>query len=200
MSSKKKNLIKTLCAANAVCGCAKPKPSDVYHPKPKPKPKPTPKNLVSQHPNTILFSSNSGPRNNSASSLNGNVDDRDTSTSFSFNVDTSTQYNTESETDIPRTSTAMLSSSSPKITGSVAIVKDSDDPYQDFRHSMLQMITENEIYSKEDLQELLRCFLDLNSPHQHDVIVQAFTEIWNEVISESLVVQKPCAGRSWRLA
>ncbi|XP_020233895.1 transcription repressor OFP6 [Cajanus cajan] len=65
----------------------------------------------------------------------------------------------------------------------VAVEKDSDDPYLDFRHSMLQMILENEIYSKQDLRELLNCFLQLNSPHHHGVIVRAFTEIWNGVFS-----------------
>ncbi|KAH7554146.1 hypothetical protein JRO89_XS12G0120100 [Xanthoceras sorbifolium] len=50
-------------------------------------------------------------------------------------------------------------------------------------HSMLQMILENEIYSKEDLKELLNCFLQLNSPYHHEIIVRAFTEIWNGVFS-----------------
>ncbi|KAK7278707.1 hypothetical protein RJT34_23743 [Clitoria ternatea] len=68
-------------------------------------------------------------------------------------------------------------------TEGVAVEKDSDDPYLDFRHSMLQMILENEIYSKDDLRELLHCFLQLNSPQHHGVIVRAFTEIWNGVFS-----------------
>ncbi|XP_014513026.1 transcription repressor OFP6 [Vigna radiata var. radiata] len=67
----------------------------------------------------------------------------------------------------------------------VAVEKDSDDPYLDFRHSMLQMILQNEIYSKDDLRELLNCFLQLNSPDHHGVIVRAFTEIWNGVFSVS---------------
>ncbi|KAG5556467.1 hypothetical protein RHGRI_006915 [Rhododendron griersonianum] len=66
---------------------------------------------------------------------------------------------------------------------SVAVEKDSDDPYLDFRRSMLQMILENEIYSKEDLKELLNCFLQLNSPYYHGIIVRAFSEIWNGVFS-----------------
>ncbi|MCD7462726.1 hypothetical protein HAX54_049261 [Datura stramonium] len=66
-----------------------------------------------------------------------------------------------------------------KIVGSVAVVKDSDDPFGDFRQSMLQMITEKEIYSYDDLNELLNCFLQLNSPSHHEIIVQAFMEIWN---------------------
>jgi uncharacterized protein (TIGR01568 family) len=84
---------------------------------------------------------------------------------------TSSTQNSESET-YPKAS---------KITDSIAVVKDSDDPFQDFKNSMSQMILEKNIYSKDDLEELLNCFLELNSPCQHDVIVQAFTEIWKEI-------------------
>nr|GMD70921.1 transcription repressor OFP6-like [Ipomoea batatas] len=45
------------------------------------------------------------------------------------------------------------------------------------------MILEKNIYSKDDLKELLNCFLQLNSPYYHSVIVRAFTEIWNGVFS-----------------
>ncbi|MED6134383.1 hypothetical protein PIB30_036533, partial [Stylosanthes scabra] len=51
--------------------------------------------------------------------------------------------------------------------GSVAVEKDSEDPFLDFKNSMLQMIIENEIYNKEDLSQLLKCFLQLNSTHHH---------------------------------
>ncbi|XP_015951646.1 transcription repressor OFP6-like [Arachis duranensis] len=70
--------------------------------------------------------------------------------------------------------------------GSVAVEKDSEDPFLDFKHSMLQMILENEIYTKQDLSELLNCFLQLNSPHHHAVILRAFTDICNGVFSNSL--------------
>lgn len=66
---------------------------------------------------------------------------------------------------------------------SLAVEKDSDDPYLDFRRSMLQMILEKEIYAKDDLKELLGCFLHLNSPCHHDIIVRAFTDIWNGLYS-----------------
>ncbi|CAD5320502.1 unnamed protein product [Arabidopsis thaliana] len=59
----------------------------------------------------------------------------------------------------------------------------SDDPYLDFRQSMLQMILENEIYSKNDLRELLHCFLSLNEPYHHGIIIRAFSEIWDGVFS-----------------
>ncbi|KAL8255710.1 hypothetical protein R6Q59_030777 [Mikania micrantha] len=66
---------------------------------------------------------------------------------------------------------------------SLAVEKDSDDPYVDFRDSMLQMIMEKEIYRRDDLRELLNCFLQLNSPYYHGIIIRAFTEIWNNVLS-----------------
>lgn len=62
---------------------------------------------------------------------------------------------------------------------SVAVEKDSDEPYHDFRRSMLQMILEKELYTKEDLKQLLNCFLQLNSPYYHPIIVRAFADIWN---------------------
>ncbi|XP_038993212.1 transcription repressor OFP6-like [Hibiscus syriacus] len=64
-----------------------------------------------------------------------------------------------------------------KIIDAIAVVKNSDDPYRDFRQSMLQMIEEKHIYSTHHLQELLRCFLELNSPCHHRVIVEAFMGI-----------------------
>ncbi|KAL9679279.1 hypothetical protein QQ045_017137 [Rhodiola kirilowii] len=72
----------------------------------------------------------------------------------------------------------------------VAVEKDSDDPYLDFKHSMLQMILENEIYTKDDLRELLNCFLQLNSPYHHGIIIRAFSEIWNGVFSASPSVKR----------
>ncbi|TYH36543.1 hypothetical protein ES332_D13G272400v1 [Gossypium tomentosum] len=47
----------------------------------------------------------------------------------------------------------------PKIMDNIAVVKDSHGPYLDFRHSMLQMIEEKHIYSADELQKLLQCFL-----------------------------------------
>ncbi|XP_027768657.1 transcription repressor OFP6 [Solanum pennellii] len=90
----------------------------------------------------------------------------------------------EPEPNAHSSSTSNSDSPSPtimpaKIVGSVAVVKESDDPFGDFRRSMLQMIMEKEIYSYDDLNELLNCFLQLNSPSHHDIIVQAFMEIWN---------------------
>ncbi|KAJ0259708.1 Transcription repressor [Hirschfeldia incana] len=78
------------------------------------------------------------------------------------------------------------SSSATPSTAAVAVEKDSDDPYLDFRQSMLQMILENEIYSKDDLRELLNCFLSLNEPYYHGIIIRAFSEIWEDVFSAAV--------------
>ncbi|XP_039791759.1 transcription repressor OFP8-like [Panicum virgatum] len=67
------------------------------------------------------------------------------------------------------------------LEGSVAVVKQSDDPLADFRRSMLQMIVENGIVAGDDLREMLRRFLTLNAPHHHDAILRAFAEIWDDV-------------------
>ncbi|XVF69238.1 hypothetical protein PTKIN_Ptkin11bG0065000 [Pterospermum kingtungense] len=188
MSSNMKNLLKSLVTVNAGCGCGRPKLSDVYEPKPKSKAS------APQNPKHC----SSHDRNNALSAIEN---DDLTSTSFSFNnLDTlssiSTTLNSESEPDLPRPSKVMLSPC-PKIVDSITVVKDSNDPYQDFRHSMLQMIMEKQLYSKHDLQELLQCFLELNSPCHHDVIVKAFTEIWDQlVISKEINVtvqqEEPC--------
>ncbi|XP_052482010.1 transcription repressor OFP6-like [Gossypium raimondii] len=89
------------------------------------------------------------------------------SPSSNFNMDTISSSSSSS-------SNVMVN---PKIMDSIAVVKDSHDPYLDFRHSMLQMIEEKHIYSANELQELLQCFLELNSPCHHRVIVEAFMGI-----------------------
>jgi uncharacterized protein (TIGR01568 family) len=69
------------------------------------------------------------------------------------------------------------------VDGSVAVVKQSEDPLGDFRRSMLNMIVENGIVAGDELRELLRRFLALNAPRHHDAILRAFAEIWDEVFA-----------------
>lgn len=182
MFSKKKNTLQTILASNAGCGCGRPKLSDVYEPIPKPKPRPR-TSIPQKDPNPANCSSSSSCDKSVGFSLMDNEEEDYTSTTITLNKDnTSSSQNSESETD-PKAS---------KIIDSIAVVKYSDDPFQDFKHSMLQMVVEKNIYSRNDLEELLNCFLELNSPCHHSVIVQAFTEIWNEIISKR-IVKKPCA-------
>ncbi|KAL7193100.1 hypothetical protein ACSBR2_024835 [Camellia fascicularis] len=65
-----------------------------------------------------------------------------------------------------------------KVKESFAVVKKSEDPYEDFKRSMMEMILEKQMFEAEDLEQLLRCFLSLNSRRFHGMIVEAFTEIW----------------------
>ncbi|XP_031399982.1 transcription repressor OFP7 [Punica granatum] len=65
-----------------------------------------------------------------------------------------------------------------KVRESFAVVKRSDCPYEDFKGSMMEMIVEKEMFEEEDLEQLLLCFLSLNSSRHHGAIVAAFSEIW----------------------
>ncbi|XP_057768094.1 transcription repressor OFP8-like [Salvia miltiorrhiza] len=69
------------------------------------------------------------------------------------------------------------------VEDSLAVVKRSSDPYSDFRNSMVEMIVEKHIFATKDLENLLRCFLSLNSYHHHKVIVEVFAEIWEAFFS-----------------
>ncbi|KAJ9167391.1 hypothetical protein P3X46_022046 [Hevea brasiliensis] len=64
------------------------------------------------------------------------------------------------------------------LSESLAVVKSSVDPQKDFRDSMVEMIIENNIRTSKDLEDLLACYLSLNSKEYHDLIVKAFEEIW----------------------
>ncbi|KAK6288031.1 hypothetical protein POUND7_014210 [Theobroma cacao] len=70
-----------------------------------------------------------------------------------------------------------------KVRESFAVVKKSEDPYEDFKRSMMEMILEKQMFEEKDLEQLLHCFLSLNSRHHHRVIVQAFSEIWEALFA-----------------
>ncbi|GAA0171219.1 hypothetical protein LIER_25305 [Lithospermum erythrorhizon] len=71
------------------------------------------------------------------------------------------------------------------LRGSFAVVKNSRDPYNDFRTSMVEMIMEKNISSAEDLENMLQCFLSLNSYHHHRIIIEVFTQICEALFSSS---------------
>lgn len=60
----------------------------------------------------------------------------------------------------------------------IVIVKPSFDPQRDFKESMAEMIAQNHIRASRDLEELLACYLSLNSDDYHEFIVKAFEQIW----------------------
>ncbi|CAN1331192.1 Transcription repressor OFP8 [Linum perenne] len=70
-----------------------------------------------------------------------------------------------------------------KVKGSFAVVKSSNNPYQDFKKSMLEMMVAKQLYAAKDLEQLLQCFLSLNSDHHHVIIVQVFMDIWGNLFS-----------------
>lgn len=69
-----------------------------------------------------------------------------------------------------------------KISESFAIVKCSYDPRRDFRESMVEMIIKNGICEPKDLQELVRCYISLNSDEYHPVILEVFEQIQSDLL------------------
>lgn len=72
---------------------------------------------------------------------------------------------------------------------SFAVVKCSLNPHQDFRNSMVEMITEKQISQPEEMEELLACYLTLNSDEYHDLIIKVFRQVWFDMSSESMGVK-----------
>ena len=71
-------------------------------------------------------------------------------------------------------------SSAPRrsLSDSFAVVKSSLNPQRDFRESMVEMIVQNNIRTSKDLEDLLACYLSLNSDEYHDLIIKVFKQIW----------------------
>nr|KYP76096.1 hypothetical protein KK1_020319 [Cajanus cajan] len=78
-------------------------------------------------------------------------------------------------------STACKASMNTEFPEGFAVVKSSLDPQRDFRDSMVEMIVENNICASKDLENLLACYLSLNSREYHDLIVKAFEQIWYDM-------------------
>ncbi|KAL8227152.1 hypothetical protein R6Q57_016984 [Mikania cordata] len=166
--TKKLKLNNTAVAVGCGGGCRRIKLSKIFHPKPK-------KHKHHHH-------------HSSAWSTTTSTSTTATATTFS------PKSTAEDDSDV-RSLRAVQGFG--RIGGnSLAVEKDSDDPYVDFRDSMLQMIMEKEIYRREDLRELLNCFLQLNSPYYHGIIIRAFTEIWNNVMSVKLMQEDQYVSQS----
>ncbi|MBA0832454.1 hypothetical protein Goarm_016843 [Gossypium armourianum] len=127
-------------------------------------------------------------------------DDEETETlvssSGSFSADSFSEFNTNLES-IRETNEAWKEEKEKqerKVRESFAVVKKSEDPYKDFKRSMMEMILEKQLFEDEDLEQLLHCFLSLNSRHHHGTIVQAFAENWEALFSRrSTSVGVSCA-------
>ncbi|CAL5347043.1 unnamed protein product [Camellia sinensis] len=67
-----------------------------------------------------------------------------------------------------------------KLKDSFAVVMESVDPHGDVKASMIEMVLAKQLFEERDLEQLLECFLSLNSRHHYGVIVDAFSDIWKE--------------------
>ncbi|XP_078431253.1 uncharacterized protein LOC144703049 [Wolffia australiana] len=65
-------------------------------------------------------------------------------------------------------------------THGFAVEKQSKDPHADFKNSMKEMIMEKQIFQAQDLKDLLEQYLYLNDPCHHPIIVDVFTDVWEE--------------------
>lgn len=67
----------------------------------------------------------------------------------------------------------------------VAMEKCTDDPREDFRASMVEMITANRIEDPRDLRRLLNYYVSVNSDDCREVILEAFHEVCSSLFSSS---------------
>ncbi|PKA58327.1 hypothetical protein AXF42_Ash013833 [Apostasia shenzhenica] len=115
---------------------------------------------------------------------------------------TNSSYYSSSPSPQQRRSTRKAKKQSSASTESVAVVKETSEPYSEFRDSMVQMIVENELYAWDELNDLLHRFLSLNSPRHHHLILRAFTDLWTSAAfsppsarREKIVVSVPVEHR-----
>ncbi|XP_074356241.1 transcription repressor OFP1-like [Apium graveolens] len=73
---------------------------------------------------------------------------------------------------------------------SVAIVQESIDPDRDFKESMMEMIMEHNMSTKEEFQQLLACYLSLNPGTYRELIVNVFEQILYEITGNQVLVPK----------
>ncbi|XP_007039236.2 PREDICTED: transcription repressor OFP1 [Theobroma cacao] len=61
--------------------------------------------------------------------------------------------------------------------GSLCVVKLSKDPFSDIRESILEMIDDAGVRDWNTMEELVYCYIALNSPEVHEIIVNAFLSL-----------------------
>ncbi|KAH7296405.1 hypothetical protein KP509_26G022300 [Ceratopteris richardii] len=79
---------------------------------------------------------------------------------------------------------AVLPENLQRVVGdSVALVKISYSPHEDFRKSIYEMIMDRDLEeSPMEVEELLYCYLELNPPELHELIVEVFSEVWSSIL------------------
>lgn len=162
------------------------------------------RNSTSSVPSDSWFSSNDEQNNDEPEDNDGFYDDDEggeTDTLLSsrrFSTDSSvmnphqrlSRSPESSSSSRPSGAAAMLGRLVPcgaeqgKVKESFAVVKKSEDPRGDFRKSMAEMVVEKGLYDAAELEQLLHCFLSLNSTQHHRAIVAAFADVWEALFSE----------------
>lgn len=61
--------------------------------------------------------------------------------------------------------------------GSICAVKYSTDPFMDMRDSISEMIQDAKVCDWSDIEELVYCYISLNSPEVHKIIADAFLSL-----------------------
>lgn len=65
----------------------------------------------------------------------------------------------------------------------LAMEKSSYDPREDFRESIVEMITANRICEPKDLRRLLNCYVSMNSEEYRWIILEVFHEVCTDLFS-----------------
>lgn len=76
-----------------------------------------------------------------------------------------------------RSSHEVTTASTTKFVLMVAMEKCSDDPREDFRESMVEMIMANRIEEPKDLRTLLNYYVSMNSEEYHGDILEVFHQV-----------------------
>ncbi|CAK9205897.1 unnamed protein product [Sphagnum troendelagicum] len=85
-----------------------------------------------------------------------------------------------------RNNNMMMRSMSEVVEDSHVLVKQSMNPYFDFKHSMMLMIREEHLETQtQAMEELFKYYLDINPPVHHVVIKQVIKDIRKHFVSEN---------------
>ncbi|KAJ1427162.1 Ovate protein family, C-terminal [Sesbania bispinosa] len=72
----------------------------------------------------------------------------------------------------------------------VAMEKCSYDPREDFKESMMEMITANRLQEAKDLRNLLNYYISMNSNKYHSLILEVFHEVCTNLFLSSCQCQQ----------
>lgn len=95
----------------------------------------------------------------------------------------------------PQVSPTVLRSPCPTIDKSVAVDKESINPFQDYKNSMNQMIDERDIETQDDLKDLLRCF-----GHKPSSSSQSHRTCFCGRVFTSSATTRPAWKVTWKIA